>query len=204
MYLLYKYGTNWYFLNTKNHNRSRETSSSSFITKTPSNTIHGAMNNWDNAGSHDFPFDSCIPSMTRGTFTDEYLKWLFLRYNTSKDETNEAKTQKISSFSSLKTSLTFVNLTCITLTPISPYSATNYYVIYMVMLNFQDVLQQRHQSGTLWHDEGVYHIVKELQLHYSNKHTNIFLGLGGFHMEKILFCVIGQFLCHIGAWHVFV
>ena len=106
-----------------------------------SKLIHGAMNNYDNAGSHDFPFDSCIPSMTRGTFTDEYLKWLFLRYNTSKDETNETNTQKISSFSSLKTSLTSVNLRCITLTPISPYSTTNYYVIYMVMVNFQDVLQ---------------------------------------------------------------
>lgn len=31
-----------------------------------SKLIHGAMNNYDNAGSHDFPFDSCIPSMTPG------------------------------------------------------------------------------------------------------------------------------------------
>ena len=67
------------------------------------------------------------------------------------------------------------------------------------MVKFQDVLQQRHlENGAPWCDEGVYHIAKDLQLLYYNKSTNNFLGLGRFHMEKVLLCVIGQFLYHMG------
>jgi hypothetical protein len=48
------------------------------------------------------------------------------------------------------------------------------------MINFQDVLKQK---GGLWADEGVYHIVKEIQLMKPDQFSNIFRCLGGFHME---------------------
>ena len=57
------------------------------------------------------------------------------------------------------------------------------------MINFQDVrLQKGLQWGPLWCDEGVYRIGKELQLLNPNKFANIFLGIGGFHMEKVISC----------------
>ena len=55
------------------------------------------------------------------------------------------------------------------------------------MCNFQDVFRQKSQPyGPLWCDEGVYRLAKELQLSDQNCFDNIFLGLGGFHMEKVM------------------
>jgi hypothetical protein len=53
------------------------------------------------------------------------------------------------------------------------------------MINFQDVLKQKGDTyGGVWADERVYHIAKEIQLMKPDQFSNIFLGLGGFHMEK--------------------
>ena len=72
-------------------------------------------------------------------------------------------------------------------------------------MNVQDVLKQKQQvSGALWCDEGVYHIAKELQLLCKDKFNNIFLGLGGFHMDKVVLNMIGQFLSNIGVHDIFV
>ena len=72
-------------------------------------------------------------------------------------------------------------------------------------MNFQDVLKQKQQvSGALWCDEGVYHITKELHLVYNDKFNDIFLGFGGFHMEKVVLNVIRQFLSNIGVRDIFV
>ena len=46
----------------------------------------------------------------------------------------------------------------------------------------------------MWADEGVYHIAKETQLVKPDKSGNLFLGLGGFHMEKILLACLGEYL----------
>ena len=63
------------------------------------------------------------------------------------------------------------------------------------MINFQDVLQQKGQKyGPLWSDEGVYRIAKEIQLHYPKKFDNLFLGLEGSHLEKIVIGCLGQYL----------
>ena len=53
------------------------------------------------------------------------------------------------------------------------------------MKNFRDVLQQRHLNyEPLLCNEGVYLIVQDLQLLNPSLFENIFLGRGGFHMEK--------------------
>ena len=48
--------------------------------------------------------------------------------------------------------------------------------------------------GGLWADEGVYPIAKETQLVKPDESGNLFLGLGGFHMEKTLLACLGAYL----------
>jgi hypothetical protein len=63
------------------------------------------------------------------------------------------------------------------------------------MINFQDALKQKRDTyGGLWADEGVYRIGKEIQLLKPDQFSNIFLGLGGFHMERIVFACLGAYL----------
>ena len=88
-----------------------------------------------------------------------------------------------------------VNNTSVGFTPLLPYPATEYDTIYTCMKNFQDVLHQTfNQCGALWCDEGVYRLAKELQLLFPETFDNIFLGLGGFHMEKTIIACIGKYL----------
>ena len=73
------------------------------------------------------------------------------------------------------------------------------------MKNFQDILLQRGLDyGPLWCDEGVYRIGKELQLLNRNLYENIFLGLGGFHMEKVLIACCGSYFKDTGIDNIFV
>ena len=53
------------------------------------------------------------------------------------------------------------------------------------MKNFLDVLQQKLQYGPLW---------CELKLLNPIGFSNVFIGLGGFHMEKIVMVCLGKFL----------
>ena len=90
-------------------------------------------------------------------------------------------------------------------TPILPYPATQYDSIYTTMINFQDVLHQLNlQEGSLWCDEGVYHIAKEIQLVHPEKFSNVFLGLGGFHLQKVVLACIGLYLRSSGAFEIIV
>ena len=60
------------------------------------------------------------------------------------------------------------------------------------MINFRDVLKQKErENGRLWSHEGVYHTAKEMQLLYPQKFSNIFLGIGGFHLEKVVSGCLG-------------
>ena len=62
-------------------------------------------------------------------------------------------------------------------------------------VNFQDVLIQKEcENCPLWSDEGVYHTAKEIQLLYQQKFSNIFLGIGGFHLEKVVICCLNTYL----------
>jgi hypothetical protein len=73
------------------------------------------------------------------------------------------------------------------------------------MINFQDALKQKGDSyGGLWADEGVYRIAKEIQLLKPEQFGNIFLGLGGFHMEKIVLACLGAYLEPSGIFSVLV
>ena len=56
----------------------------------------------------------------------------------------------------------------------------------------------------MWCDEGVYQIGKELQRLNPDGFGNIFLGLGGFHLEKIVIACTGKFLEESGVESVFV
>ena len=73
------------------------------------------------------------------------------------------------------------------------------------MVNFQDVLlQKKMKYGPLWSDESVYRIAKEIQLQQSEKFDNIFLGIGGFHLEKIFIACCGKYLEESGIESVLV
>lgn len=81
------------------------------------------------------------------------------------------------------------------LTPILPYPATTYDAVLTIMINFQDVLKQKGDTdGGLWANKGVYHIAKEIQLMKPDQFSNVFLGMGGFHMEKIVLACLSAYL----------
>ena len=86
-------------------------------------------------------------------------------------------------------------ITRLSFSPIIPHTATEHDAILTAMVNFQDVLQQRGMScGPLWSDKRVYILAKELRLNHPGKFNNIFLGIGGFHMEKIIIACCGKYL----------
>ena len=96
-------------------------------------------------------------------------------------------------------------LTKCAFTPILPHPATDEDTIFTTMVNFQDVLEQKQLSnGPLWSDEGVYRIAKEIQLRQPDKFSNIFLGLGGFHLEKVILGCLGPFLEPSGIKNVLI
>ena len=73
------------------------------------------------------------------------------------------------------------------------------------MVNFHDVLQQRCMScGPRWSDEGVYRLAKELQLNHPERFDNIFLGIGRFHMEKIIIAWCEKYLEESGISSILV
>ena len=73
------------------------------------------------------------------------------------------------------------------------------------MINFQDVLKQKkRENGPLWSDEGVYHTTEEIQLLYPQKFSNIFLGIDGFHLEKVVIDCLGTYLESIGIQNLLV
>ena len=73
------------------------------------------------------------------------------------------------------------------------------------MKNIQDILLQKNiPYELLWSDDGVYRTAKEIQLLRPQEVDNIFLGLGGFRMEKAVLACLGSFLKESGAKNVFV
>ena len=58
-----------------------------------------------------------------------------------------------------------------------------------------DVLKQKErENGPLWSDKEVYHTAEDIQLLYPQKFSNIFLGIGGFHLEKIVIACLDRYL----------
>ena len=130
--------------------------------------------------------------------TDRDFKiWLSARYIDRIDD-HPKNVPTFSAMNSLLQNKEIVK-TKIAFTPILPYVATEYDTIHTLMCNFQDVLRQKSQPyGPLWCDEGVYRLAKELQLLNPNRFSDIFLGLGGFHMEKVLIACCGKYLEETG------
>ena len=109
--------------------------------------------------------------------------------------------QAVTSFFDVKPNV----ITRFAVTPIIPPPVTEYDTIFTCMMNFQDLLLQRDlECGSLWCGEGIYRIAKELQLLNPSLFSNIFLGIGGFHMEKILISCCGSYLKECGVENVFV
>ncbi len=132
-------------------------------------------------------------SLTAGDSTksinSDYFLWTINRY--SKKAPDSDYVPGFTAARSTTTNCKFHPTTTI-LTPILPYPATTYDAVFTTMVNFQDALKQKGDAyGALWADEGVYRIAKEIQLLKSDQFDNIFLGLGGFHMEKIVLACLG-------------
>ena len=133
----------------------------------------------------------------------DYFLWLVNRF--SKRATQES--DYVPGFTAVRSSTVNCNFhpTTTILTPILPYPATTYDAILTTMINFQDALKQKGDAyGGLWADEGVYRIAKEIQLMKPDQFNNIFLGLGGFHMEKIVLACLGTYLEPSGIFAVLV
>jgi hypothetical protein len=131
----------------------------------------------------------------------DYFLWIANRYST------RAMLESVPGFTAVRSATVKCNFKPTTkiLTPILPYPATTYDSIYTTMINFQDALKQKGDNyGGLWCDEGVYHIAKEIQLLKPDQFNNIFLGLGGFHMEKIVLACLGAYLEPSGIFGVLV
>ena len=113
----------------------------------------------------------------------------------------------IPSFAAMKSLLvadTHVVTKC-AFTPILPYPATEFDSIFTTMINFQDLLKQKQRNnGPLWSDEGVYHVAKEIQLCHPEKFSNIFLGIGGFHLKKVVIGCLGAYLESSGIQNIMV
>ena len=88
-----------------------------------------------------------------------------------------------------------VNSTSTAFIPILPHPATTYDSIFTSIMNFQNIMKQTGNiSGALWCNEGVYHIAREIQLLSPDSFDNVFLGFGGFHMEKVVMACLGKYL----------
>ena len=151
-----------------------------------------------------YPASAEFSEITNGAFDEKLWQWTLLRYHASHNAVIDTETQLqwVPSFSATMSILSDViaKVSIQAFTPILPYPITEYDSVNTVMKNFQDVLKQKNLPyGPLWCDEGVYHIAKELQLLKPETFSNIFLGLGGFHMEKNVLSAIGQYLSKSGA-----
>ena len=119
----------------------------------------------------------------------DYKFWVLSRFHDTE--------QIIPSFDAIRSLLNnkLIKTTTTSFTPILPFPITEFDSVFTAMINFQDVLKQKGlEYGPLWSDDGVYHISKDIQLIDPDKFGNIFLGLGGFHLEKVVICCLGLYL----------
>ena len=143
-----------------------------------------------------------IPENVKKCVTVDFKLWVLAHYKVPL-LTNEIKTPSFIAMKSLISTVNVEILKC-AFTPIIPRPATEYSTIYTRMKNYQDTLNQRNiPYGPLWCDEGVYRIGKEIQLLRPDEFENIFLGMGGFHTEKIVLACLGKYLEKSGIKKVF-
>ena len=125
----------------------------------------------------------------------QYKQWVLAQHLTRCDHENELST--IPLFAATN-SLLFNDckpVTRIAFTPIIPYPATEFDNSYTAMVNFQDIPSQKKvKYGPVWSDEGVCRIAKEIHLQQPEKFDNIFLGIEGFHLKKIVIACCAKYL----------
>ena len=139
---------------------------------------------------------------------EDYPIWTLVRYiaNNNIDIENEIE-NSVPSFSAIDSLLSAKAIvpTFIAFAPILPYPATEFYSIYTCMINFQDILlQKKLPYEVFWCDENVCRISKELQLLLRPKFDNLFIGIRGFHTEKVPLVCCGLYLKDIGVRDIFV
>ena len=89
--------------------------------------------------------------------------------------------------------------------PLIPYPVTEYTSVYTSLKNFQEIRRHLNQSHLLITcDEGVYRIAREIMLMRPEEFKDIILGMGSFHMEKILLGCLGKYLRGSGAENVWI
>ena len=143
-----------------------------------------------------------VPENDKDSVTVDFKLWILARHKTS-TLTNEIKAPSFTAMKSLLSSVN-VKITKSDFTPIIPHPATDFSTIYTCMKNYQDILNQRNVPyGPLWCDVGVYRIAKEIKLLRPDEFRNIFLGMGGFHTEKIVLACLGKYLEKSGIEKVF-
>ena len=109
---------------------------------------------------------------------DDYAIWKLVRYMLNTDDEDEKQVPSFSAINSLLSSKAIIP-TSIAFAPILPYPATEFDSINTCMINFQDMLRQKKLPyGAFWCDENVYRIEKELQLLFTPKFDNLFIGIG--------------------------
>ena len=130
------------------------------------------------------PGDEIDLSWKQNEFAKWYRLWISAQY---KDKPPPDNGPRIQSFLFTQSKCAF--------TPILLYPAMEYDTIFTSMINFQDVLKQKErENGPFWSDEGVCHIANEMQLLYPQKFSNIFFGIGSFHLEKVVIGCLGTYL----------
>ena len=126
-----------------------------------------------------------------------------------KDKPPVDKGPHIPSFAAVKSlidSSTHSITNCV-FTPILPYPETGYDPIFTTMINFQDVLKQKEcENSPLWSDEELYHTANKnaTPQKYPQKFSNIFLGIGGFLLEKVVIGCLGAYLESSGIQNLLV
>ena len=138
-----------------------------------------------------------IPEHVINSPRTDFISWYTSRYRLTVDDANI----NLPSCPAIKTLISSAEiiLTLHAFTPIIPHPETQFDNIFTYMKNFYVLLQKNIPYGRLWSDEGVYKIAKEKQLLRPQEIDNIFLGLGGFHMEKVVLACLGSFLKESGT-----
>ena len=135
---------------------------------------------------------------------EDYFLWILCRNQMQKSHMS-IENEFVPSFTAIRSKFDSKKFhpTLTSFVPILPYKATERDSIFTTMVNFQDVLRQHGQQyGFLWCDEGVYCIAKEIQFLKPEKFSNLFIGLGRFHFEKIVYGCVGSYLKQLPVYHL--
>ena len=150
------------------------------------------------------PGDEIDLSWEKNGFAKQYRLWILVRYKSKSPVDNGSHIPSFAAVKSLLDSYTRFITKC-TFTPILLYPTTEYNAILTTMINSEHVLKQKKfENSPFWSDEGAYHTAKEIQLLYPQKFSNIFPGIGGFHLEKVVNGCLGTYFESSGIQNLLV